>query len=442
MSEYKYYNDYEREWTQKYEGTYTHEEVELNKRLYEECLKPEVDFATVEELLKQGADPLGGTAEYGWNMLLHPFGELILDSNENPNIPLPQLTELFLRYGMDIDSPRIPYDYDNSLHVLTFMPENEKTLLTLKILLDHGLSVDSFAEFWGHFMFDEINVHHIDPNADQWNTRFVYGFKMIMLGASYDHIDDEALNRHICRKYNNYDIRNFRDWDRYEYRFDTSHSKHRELYGTLVSIYDKDSGELVWKMGIGKPGKQILLDEIERDRIFETDRLTLRPWREDDDYALYKCASDPDVGTPAGWEPHSDREYSLNIIRTVFNAPEIYAVCLKDEASPIGCVGLHRNDIAEDDDEYELGYWLGKPYWGQEIIPEAAKELLRHAFLDLHVNRIWCGRYEGNEKSRRVIEKLGFKYHHTTEGLEVLGEIRTGHVYLMTREEWQSLYEC
>ena len=176
--------------------------------------------------------------------------------------------------------------------------------------------------------------------------------------------------------------------------------------------------------------------------IIETNRLTLRPWREDDDYALYKYASDPDVGTPAGWEPHSDMEYSLNIIRTVFSAPEIYAVCLKDEASPIGCVGLHRNDIAEDDDEYELGYWLGKPYWGQGLIPEAARELLRHAFLDLRVNRIWCGRYEGNEKSRRVIEKLGFKYHHTTEGLEVLGEIRTGHVYLMTREEWQSLYEC
>ena len=176
--------------------------------------------------------------------------------------------------------------------------------------------------------------------------------------------------------------------------------------------------------------------------IFNTDRLILRPWREDDDVDLYLQAKDPDVGTPAGWEPHPNREYSLNIIQTVFNAPEIYAVCLKEKAdSPIGCVGLHRNDIAEDDDEYELGYWLGKPYWGQGIIPEAARELLRHAFTELDMSRIWCGRYEGNEKSRRVMEKLGFKYHRTTEGLEVLGEIRTGHVYLMTREDWQKLYE-
>jgi len=55
------------------------------------------------------------------------------------------------------------------------------------------------------------------------------------------------------------------------------------------------------------------------------------------------------------------------------------------------------------------------------------------------MNRIWCGYYDGNEKSRRVQEKLGFVYHHTTEGLEVkqLGEIRTGHVMLMTRETWE-----
>ena len=57
------------------------------------------------------------------------------------------------------------------------------------------------------------------------------------------------------------------------------------------------------------------------------------------------------------------------------------------------------------------------------------------------MNRIWCGYYDGNEKSRRVQEKLGFVYHHTTEGLEVkqMNEIRTGHVMLMTREQWEKV---
>ena len=175
--------------------------------------------------------------------------------------------------------------------------------------------------------------------------------------------------------------------------------------------------------------------------ILETNRLILRPWREDDAEDLYIYASDPEVGPPAGWPPHTSVENSREIIRTVLSAPETYAVCLKENGRPIGSVGFHRNDLAEGDDEYELGYWIGKPFWGQGLIPEASRELLRYAFEDLGMNRIWCGYYDGNEKSRRVQEKLGFVFHHTTEGLEVklLNEIRTGHSNLMTKERWQKV---
>ena len=175
--------------------------------------------------------------------------------------------------------------------------------------------------------------------------------------------------------------------------------------------------------------------------ILQTKRLILRPWSENDAEELYKYASDPEVGPPAGWPPHTSVENSREIIRIVLSAPETYAVCLKENGKPIGSVGLHRNDLAEKDDEYELGYWIGKPFWGQGLIPEASRELLRYAFEDLGMNRIWCGYYDGNEKSRRVQEKLGFVFYHTTEGLEVklLNEIRTGHSNLMTKERWQKV---
>ena len=175
--------------------------------------------------------------------------------------------------------------------------------------------------------------------------------------------------------------------------------------------------------------------------IFGTSRLILRPWREDDARDLYRYASDPDVGPAAGWPAHTSEESSREIIRTVLSAPETYAVCLKADGKPIGSIGLHRKDLAEQDDEYELGYWIGKPFWGQGLIPEAARELLRYAFEDLGMSRIWCGYYDGNEKSRRVQEKLGFIYHHTTEGIELalLGETRTGHAMLMTREQWERM---
>ena len=172
--------------------------------------------------------------------------------------------------------------------------------------------------------------------------------------------------------------------------------------------------------------------------ILETNRLILRPWREDDAEILYKYASDPEVGYPAGWAAHTSVENSRDVIRDVFSAPDIFAVCLKTDEEPIGCIGFHRNDLAEDEDEYELSYWLGKPFWGQGLIVEASREMLRYAFENLNMSRIWCGYYDGNERSKRVQEKLGFVYQRMTEGLEVsmLGEIRVGHSNLMTKERW------
>ncbi|MBO5037664.1 MAG: GNAT family N-acetyltransferase [Clostridia bacterium] len=178
--------------------------------------------------------------------------------------------------------------------------------------------------------------------------------------------------------------------------------------------------------------------------ILKTERLILRPWYEEDAKDLYKYAKDPDIGPIAGWPPHKSVENSLEIIRNVLAVPETYAVCLKENNKAIGSIGLHRNDLAEREDELELGYWLGKSFWGQEIIPEAGREILRHAFEDLKMNAVWCGHYDGNTKSRRVMEKLGFVYHHTTHGLELplLNEVRTGHAMLLTKEKWAEDRKC
>jgi RimJ/RimL family protein N-acetyltransferase len=175
----------------------------------------------------------------------------------------------------------------------------------------------------------------------------------------------------------------------------------------------------------------------------KTNRLILRPWQESDAENLYKYAKDPAIGPPAGWPPHTSVENSRQLIRSVLSAPETYAVCLKD-GTAIGSVGLKlcgSTDMTDREDECELGYWIGKPFWGHGMIPEASKALLHHAFEDLGMRAVWCGYYEGNEKSKRVQEKLGFVYQYTTEGLEVtlVNEIRTGHTNLMTKEHWQEI---
>ena len=266
MSDYKYSNDYEREETQKYEGTYTPFEIELNQRLFDECSKEHIDFAAVEELLKLGADPLGGTALFGWDLLVHVYGDVVGKSQSFHSVELPQLTELFLKHGMNIDKPRIPYDRDNSLHPLwefAFVM-NENAIVALKLLLDHGLSAESFAEFWDHAMIDFFHVGCGDPQNDKiWNYECTWAFKMLLLGASYDHIleNDEGLQEFVCCDINSYDIHKFRNWNDYEYYFDTAYcERHPELYGSIIHITDKKTGNEVWRIGVGVAARKALAD--------------------------------------------------------------------------------------------------------------------------------------------------------------------------------------
>ena len=75
-----------------------------------------------------------------------------------------------------------------------------------------------------------------------------------------------------------------------------------------------------------------------------TERLILRAWQESDAESLYKYAKDPAIGPIAGWPPHTSVGNSLEIIRTVFAAPETYAVVLKATGEPIGSVGIMFNE--------------------------------------------------------------------------------------------------
>lgn len=145
--------------------------------------------------------------------------------------------------------------------------------------------------------------------------------------------------------------------------------------------------------------------------IFKTERLILRPWKESDASNLYKYAKNPNIGPIAGWPPHQSIEESLNIINTVFAKKETYAIVKDDEA--IGSIGIL---IHPDGNHYwgdncgELGYWIGEPYWGQGLIVEASKVLLKHGFEDLGLKKIYATFKNDNFQSKRVLEKLDF--HH------------------------------
>lgn len=179
--------------------------------------------------------------------------------------------------------------------------------------------------------------------------------------------------------------------------------------------------------------------------ILHTERLILRPWCEADANSLFEYAKDPEVGPIAGWPAHKSVEESLDVIKNVFTGKECYAICEKENNIAIGAIELKLNghtDMTERDDECELGYWLGKEFWGRGYMPEAAIELLGRGFEELGMTTIWCGYYDGNEKSKRVQEKIGFVYHHTCKEVPVplLDEVRIGHTNYMTKELWTKLY--
>jgi RimJ/RimL family protein N-acetyltransferase len=174
-----------------------------------------------------------------------------------------------------------------------------------------------------------------------------------------------------------------------------------------------------------------------------TERLLLRPWEDADAQSLYEYAKDKRVGPIAGWPVHTSVENSRDIIRTVLSAPETYAVCLKEDGRAIGSIGLMigaQSNIGLPDTEGEIGYWIGVPFWGHGLIPEAAREIIRHAFVDLRLDALWCGYFDGNDKSRRVQEKCGFVYHHTNKDVywKLMDDVRTEHITRLTREAWQA----
>ncbi len=180
--------------------------------------------------------------------------------------------------------------------------------------------------------------------------------------------------------------------------------------------------------------------------ILETERLILRPWEETDAESLYEYAKDGRVGPIAGWPVHTSVENSREIIKTVLSVPETYAVCLKDDNRAIGSISLmvgKESNIGLPDTEGEIGYWIGVPFWGQGFIPEAVREIIRYAFTDKHLEILWCGYFEGNDKSRRVQEKCGFTYHHTNKDIywKVMEDIRTEHIIRLTKEEWKNRFE-
>ncbi len=144
----------------------------------------------------------------------------------------------------------------------------------------------------------------------------------------------------------------------------------------------------------------------------ESERILLRYWEESDAEALYKYASDPDVGARAGWPPHKSVGESLEVIRTEFHNETTWAIVLKETGEAIGAMGYipeFESNLPARKGEPLVGYWVGKPYWNEGICTEALQMMTDYVRENEDFASMIAGHFIDNVASGRVMEKCGFK---------------------------------
>ena len=143
------------------------------------------------------------------------------------------------------------------------------------------------------------------------------------------------------------------------------------------------------------------------DRL-DTPRLLLRPFREEDASAAYEVYSDPEVMRYVATGPLSDPAMTRRLLDDYRTHQEawgysFWAVVERASGRLIGDAGLYRTPVGE----VELGYTLGKSWWGRGYATEAAGTWLQTAFSRLGIHEVVALAEPANAASLRVLEKLG-----------------------------------
>lgn len=174
----------------------------------------------------------------------------------------------------------------------------------------------------------------------------------------------------------------------------------------------------------------------------ETKRLFLDKWNvRKDAKALFAYATDPQVGPNAGWASHVTLKDSKIRIKKLFIPNNTWKITLRDEGVAIGSIGFEKDPRRIDVRGLELGYSLARKYWGKGIMTEAAFAVVDYAFKNTDVEIISITTSPHNERSKRVIEKLGFIYEGCLRYSYRIydGSVRDTMVYSMTGEEWENV---
>jgi RimJ/RimL family protein N-acetyltransferase len=142
----------------------------------------------------------------------------------------------------------------------------------------------------------------------------------------------------------------------------------------------------------------------------ETPRLELRPFSTDDAPAAHRIYSDPEVMRYVATGPLADEAMTVRLLQDYMAHQRawgysFWAVVERSSGALIGDAGLYRTPAGE----VELGYTLGKSWWGRGYATEAAAKWLEAAFGPLRIAEVIALAEPANVASLRVLEKVGMR---------------------------------
>ena len=187
-----------------------------------------------------------------------------------------------------------------------------------------------------------------------------------------------------------------------------------------------------------------ILGQVNANRLpdVETDRLYLRQRTSADAEDIFAYARLPEVSVPAGFPAVETLADELYYIEHIYpsnlakeNIPSGYGITLKGTDKVIGSIDFpHRHG----DKTLEIGYLLHPDYWGQGIVPEAGRAMLKAGFELLGLDKIILICYDYNKQSQAVARKLGFTLETVSEEIQdPAGRTCRDETWGLLREEWE-----
>jgi len=181
--------------------------------------------------------------------------------------------------------------------------------------------------------------------------------------------------------------------------------------------------------------------------VIETAHLRLRPFVESDVYAIWPIVSQPEFPKLMSWGAHTDRDETLGFVRgqlAAIASNTDLAWAIEHEGRAVGCValvGIVWQVRARRLDHGELGYWLAPALWNKGLMTEAATAAVRYGFDTIGLHKITTRCLAENHGSRRVIEKVGFRFLGRAED-DVWRDDRwsTHLLYELTAPEWPDVH--